>query len=142
MIKAKFHYTSWFGAGSKPNSITLSGSNQLRTSSKPAPNQLRTNSRNGIWLLPETAFYTVSEKTAYSQRSQIGCLSYFHTRCGLIANLKCRSEMYCTWLAENRLQDARITGYIFAIKAYIDNRRKLLNSNPPHVHRIWRTSAH
>ena len=27
---------SWFEAGSKPNSITLSGSNQLRTSSEPA----------------------------------------------------------------------------------------------------------
>jgi len=34
--KAKFHYASWFGAGSKPNSIMLSGSNQLRTSSEPA----------------------------------------------------------------------------------------------------------
>ena len=33
-IKAKFHYTSCFGAGSKPKSITLSGSNQLRTSSE------------------------------------------------------------------------------------------------------------
>jgi len=33
---------------------------------------------------------------AYSQRSQIGCLLYF-----LSANLECRSEMYCTWLAEN-----------------------------------------
>jgi len=33
---------------------------------------------------------------AYSQRLQIGCLPYFHTRCGLSANLECRSEMYCT----------------------------------------------
>jgi len=33
----------------KPNSITLSGSNQLRTSFKPAPNQLQTRQRNGIW---------------------------------------------------------------------------------------------
>ena len=33
---------SWFKAGSKPNCITLSGSNQLRTSFEPAPNQLRT----------------------------------------------------------------------------------------------------
>jgi len=31
-VKAKFHYASWFEAGSKPNSITLSGSNRLRTS--------------------------------------------------------------------------------------------------------------
>jgi len=35
-VKAKFYYTSWFGAGSKPNFITLSDSNQLRTSSEPA----------------------------------------------------------------------------------------------------------
>jgi len=38
MFKAKFHYASLFGAGSKPNSITLSGSNRLRT-----------RQRNGIW---------------------------------------------------------------------------------------------
>jgi len=35
LLKAKFHYASWFGADSKPNSITLSGSNQLRTSFEP-----------------------------------------------------------------------------------------------------------
>ena len=40
LLKAKFHYSSWFEAGSKPNSITLSGSNQLRASCEPAPNQL------------------------------------------------------------------------------------------------------
>ena len=61
---------------------------------------------------------------AYSQQSQIGCLPYFHTWCGLSANLECRSEMWnfwtlwwfwkkgrktvvwsemcCTWLTENR----------------------------------------
>jgi len=39
---------------------------------------------------------------AYSQPSQIGCLPYFHTRCGLTANLGCRSETCCsTRLAEN-----------------------------------------
>jgi len=31
---------SWFEAGSKPNSITLSGSNQLRTSSEPASKEI------------------------------------------------------------------------------------------------------
>ena len=31
---------------------------------------------------------------------------YFHTWCGLSANLECRSEMYCTRLAE--IQDAKI----------------------------------
>jgi len=57
-----------------------------------------------------------------------------------LANLECRSEMCCTRLAE--IQDAKfrkespsahhrttLSGYIFAIKAYIDNRKNLLNSN-------------
>jgi len=38
---------------------------------------------------------------AYSQRWQIGCLSYFHTWSGLSANLECRFEMRCAQLAEN-----------------------------------------
>ena len=38
---------------------------------------------------------------AYSQPSQIGCLPYFHTWYGLSANLRCRSETYCTGLAES-----------------------------------------
>jgi len=38
---------------------------------------------------------------AYSQRLQIGCLPYFHTWCGLSANLECSSGMCCTRLAEN-----------------------------------------
>ena len=36
-----------------------------------------------------------------SQRSEIGCLSYFHTWCGLSVNLECRSETCCARLAEN-----------------------------------------
>jgi len=32
---------------------------------------------------------------AYSQPSQIRCLPYFHTWCGLSANLRCRSETCC-----------------------------------------------
>jgi len=44
---------------------------------------------------------------AYSQRSEIGCLPYFHTWWGLSANLECRSEMCCTRLTE--IQDAKIT---------------------------------
>ena len=31
----------------------------------------------------------------------MGCLPYFHTWCGLSANLECRSETYCKRLAEN-----------------------------------------
>jgi len=62
-IKAKFHYASWFGAGSKlvRSQIPLCyldrtsfepASNQHRTSSKPAPNRLRTGSEpapNQLW---------------------------------------------------------------------------------------------
>jgi len=44
---------------------------------------------------------------AYSQRSEIGCLPYFHTWWGLSANWECRSEMCCTRLAE--IQYAKIT---------------------------------
>ena len=36
-----------------------------------------------------------------SQWSQIGCLPYFRTRCGLSANLECRSEICCTRLTQN-----------------------------------------
>jgi len=37
----------------------------------------------------------------FSSPSQIGCLPYFHTWCGLSANLRCRSETCCTRLARN-----------------------------------------
>ena len=35
----------------------------------------------------------------------IGCLPYFHTWCGLSANLECMSEMCCTQLAENKCKN-------------------------------------
>jgi len=38
---------------------------------------------------------------ASSQPLQIGCLPYFHTWCGLSANLRCRPETCCTRLAAN-----------------------------------------
>jgi len=76
----------------------------------------------------------------YSQPSQIGCLPYFHTWCGLSANLGCRSETCCTRLAGNagHKKSPKIrnlctvaqlmSGYIFATKAHIDNQKKnLLN---------------
>jgi len=67
------------------------------------------------------------------QRSEIRCLPYFHTWCGLSANLECMSEMCCTRLAENtgrkkssfRHHRTTLSGCIFAVKAYIDNRRKV-----------------
>jgi len=49
---------------------------------------------------------------AESQRSEIGCLPYFHTWCGLSANLECMSEMCCTRLAENTGRKNRHYGTI------------------------------
>jgi len=74
---------------------------------------------------------------AKSQRSQIGCLPYFHTRCGPSANLECRSEMYCMRLAGNagrkkspsQHHRTTLSSYIFAAKAHIDNRKNILSSN-------------
>ena len=71
---------------------------------------------------------------AKSQPSQIGCLPYFHTCCGLSVNLECRSETCCTQLAENagckkspsRHRRTTLLGYIFATKAHIDDRKKLV----------------
>ena len=67
----------------------------------------------------------------------IGCLPYIHTRCGLSANLECMSEMCCTRLAENIARKkspflhhrTTLSGCIFAAEAYIDNRKKMLNTD-------------
>jgi len=48
----------------------------------------------------------------YSQPSQIGYLPYYHTWCGLSANLECMSEMCCTLLAENTGRKNRHFGTI------------------------------
>ena len=66
------------------------------------------------------------------QRSEIGCLLYFGTWCGLSANLECRSEMRYTRLAANtgrkkspfRHHRTTLSGHIFATKACIDNWKK------------------
>ena len=75
---------------------------------------------------------------ASSQPPQIGCLPYFHTWRGPSANLECRSETCCTRLAENTGRKksrqkspsghhrTNLSGYIFAMKARIDNPKKLL----------------
>jgi len=49
VLKKAIHYASWLGAGSKPNSITLSGSNQLRTSSEPA-SEVEFGFYHNIWV--------------------------------------------------------------------------------------------
>ena len=51
-----------------------------------------------LWFL---SFFFFLFFLAKSQRSEIGCLPYFHTWCVLSANLECMSEMRCTLLAEN-----------------------------------------
>jgi len=72
---------------------------------------------------------------ALSQRSEIGCLPYFHTWCGLSAHLECRSETCCARLAENTRHKKSPSGhhpttllrYIFAAtKPCIHNRKKKL----------------
>jgi len=75
-----------------------------------------------------------------SYQSQIGCLPYFQTWCGLSVNLECTSVMCCTRLAENTgcknspcvqcTPSHNFVVYIFTAKACIDNWKKnLLNSN-------------
>jgi len=49
-----------------------------------------------LWFLLLSSFFV-----AYSQSSQIGCLPYFHTWCGLSVNLGCRSETCCIRIAGN-----------------------------------------
>ena len=88
------------------------------------------------------SFYLLSAFfLAKSQRPHIGCLPYFHTWCGLSANLECRSEMCGTRIAENAgpkkspkspsgHHRTNLSGYIFATQAHINNRKKnLLSSN-------------
>ena len=61
-------------------------------------------------------FFLLSFFLAYSQRSEIGCLPYFHTWCGLSANVECMYEMWCTRLAEKcRTQKNRHLGTIAQI---------------------------
>ena len=63
---------------------------------------------------------------------------YFHTWCRLSVNLEYRSETCCARLAENTAHKkspksrhswhhpTTLSGYIFAIKAHIHNRKKLV----------------
>ena len=93
-----------------------------------------------LWFLSSFSFSFFFFSSPNLKPSQIGCLLYFHIWCDLSANLECRSEMYCTRLAGNAgrtksPKDRRmgttttLSGYIFASKARIDSRKKLLSSN-------------
>ena len=79
----------------------------------------------------------------FSRRRRVDvCHTCLHTWCGLSVNLRCRSETCCTRLAANTGHKksrqkspsgdhhTTLSGYIFATKAHIDNRKKnLLSSN-------------
>ena len=67
----------------------------------------------------------------------VGCLPYFDAWCGPSANLECRSETCCARLAANAgpkkspkspiwAPHTNLSFYIFATKARIDNRKKLI----------------
>jgi len=85
------------------------------------------------FFFPSSSFFL-----AYSQPSHIRCLPYIHTRCGLNANLGCRSETCCVRLAENTRRKKApknspsvhhrtiLFGYIFATKTHINNWKKNL----------------
>jgi len=92
---------------------------------------------------------------AYSQPSQIACLPYFHTWCGLSANLGCRSETCCMWLTVNtgckqspKIRHLGTTAQLCpAIKAHIDKRKKKLVKQQylPHMSsqygELWTTNG-
>ena len=81
--------------------------------------------------------------------SAVGCLPYCDTWCGLSATLECMSETCCTRLAGNTARKkspsahrrTTLSGYIFANKACIGNRKNFLNSNifstRPRQHSLW-----
>ena len=88
-----------------------------------------------LYFCPVVSFFL-----AQFQPSQIGCLPYLHTSCGLSANMRCRSETCCTRLTTNsgRKKSPKwpswnhrttLSGYIFATKAHFDNPKNLLSSN-------------
>jgi len=101
-----------------------------------------------IILLPYGSFYLLllSFALALSQRPQIGCLSYFYTWRGSSANLECRYEMCCARLTGNAgpkkspsgHHSTNLSGYIFATKARIDNRKKPVKQQClPHMFSQW-----
>jgi len=78
---------------------------------------------------------------AYSQRSNIGCLPYFYTWCGLSAEFRMlvwtvlhagRWKYKTQKIAKKSLsvhRPTKLSGYIFAIKACIDKGKNFLNNN-------------
>jgi len=93
-----------------------------------------------LWFLLSSIFFSF---LACSQPSQIGRLPYFHTWCGLCANLGCRSETCCTRLAGNAgrkkspkirhlrtVQSHKFVGLYLRNKGtYRQSEKNLLNNN-------------
>ena len=87
-------------------------------------------------VVSSSSFFLFSSPNLSRHRLDVGCLPYFHTWSGPSANLGCRSETCCTWLAGNtgRKKSPQIrhlgtiaqclSGYIFVKKAHLDNREK------------------
>jgi len=98
-----------------------------------------------LWFLSFFFFLLFSSPNLSGCRLDVCHTS--HTWCGLGANLECRSEMYCTRLAGNAGRKkspsghhrTNLSGYIFATKALINNRKKICEAAicPPHVPTIW-----
>ena len=54
-----------------------------------------------LYFTPVVSMFFLLFFLANSQRSEIGCLPYFNTRCYIGADVECMSEMCCTQLAKN-----------------------------------------
>jgi len=101
-----------------------------------------------MWFLPSSSSsFFLSVFLAYSQPSQIGCLPYTSTHdVALVriydAGLKCdaRGSQKIAKNSPSAHHRTTLSGYIYATKARIDNRKNVLNSNsipPPHVLTIY-----
>jgi len=89
-----------------------------------------------LYFRPVVSSFFLSSFFAYSQPSHIECLLYFHTWCGLSANLGMKvwnvlhtaRWKYRTQKLPKNLPSGHncttLSGWIFATKAYIDNRKK------------------
>ena len=107
ILAALLHGTS--SSGHQRNFATLNRGRHLYSAGRPSRGALAhilvmvalCNRADHIYFHPVSSFFF---SLALSQRSEIGCLPYFGTWCGLSANLECRSEMCYTRLAANTLR--------------------------------------
>ena len=115
--------------------------------------------REAIYIFMLWFLFLFSSPNLSGRRLDVYHTNVHNTRCGLSVNLECRSETCCVQLAENTARKkiakkspsghhpTTLSGYIFATKACIDNRKKnLLSSNisstwPPQYGELWPTSG-